>query len=109
MVLSYAGVLLVRRFEIESLPLGILVTLPLGAQPFFLENLSYRFDAVTMAAAVLCSVCAIAMSRPQRAELDLGIVALLASLNFYQPAFNVFLVLAIFELAFEIAGGFRAA
>jgi hypothetical protein len=103
--LSFAGVLLARRFEIASLPLGILVTLPLGTQPFFLQNLSYRFDAVTMAAALLCAVGAIAMrQRPWRSWI-LGILALLASLNFYQPAFNVFLVLAVFELARQTAGG----
>ncbi len=103
LALSYAGVLLARRFEIESLPLGILVTLPLGTQPFFLQNLSYRFDAVTMAAGILCSVAAITMSARSRRNWLLGMVALLASFNLYQPTFNVFLVLAIFEVAFEIA------
>ena len=105
LALSYAGVLLVRRFEIVPVPLGILVTLPLGTQPFFLQNLSYRFDSVTMAAALLCSVAAVAAPDRRRGNWILGAVALLASLNLYQPAFNVFLVLAVFELAFETARG----
>jgi hypothetical protein len=104
--LAYAGVLLARRFEITSIPIGVLVGLPLGTQPFFLQNLSYRFDAVTMAAALLCSVGAVAMARRQWRSWLAGCVALLASFNLYQPAFNVFLVLAIFELAFEIVREF---
>ncbi len=102
LALGYSGVLLVRRFEIASIPLGILVTLPLGTQPFFLQNLSYRFDSVTMAAAMLCSVSAIAAHDRRWRNWLLGSVALLATFNLYQPAFNVFLVLAIFEIAFEI-------
>lgn len=105
LALGFAGVLLVRRFEIASVPLGILVTLPLGMQPFFLQNFSYRFDSVTMAGALLCSVAAIsARDRSWRNGLS-GTIALLAAFNLYQPAFNVFLVLAVFELAFGIAQG----
>jgi hypothetical protein len=102
LALAYAGVLLVRRFAITSLPLGILVALPLGTQPFFLQNLSYRFDSVTMATALLCCVGAVAMRNRRWNGWLWGSVALLASFNLYQPAFNVFLVLVVFELAFEI-------
>lgn len=107
LALSYAGVLLARRFEVASIPLAILVTLPLGMQPFFLQNLSYRFDSVAMAAALLCSVAAIAVRNRRWRTWLLGTVALLASLNLYQPAFNVFLVLAVFEIAFDIAREFH--
>ena len=48
------------------------LTLPLGTQPFFLQNLSYRFDSVTMATALLCSVGAIAIRHRRLAKLDLG-------------------------------------
>ena len=97
-MLSALAVLLARRFAIRSVLLAILVAIPLGAQPFFLENLAYRFDAATMAAAMLCALWPITSLGYDRKGWWLGTLSLLAAFNLYQPAFNAFLVFASFEV-----------
>jgi hypothetical protein len=97
-VLSVIAVLLARRFAIKSVLLAILVAIPLGAQPFFLENMAYRFDAACMAAAMLCALLPIVFLGQDKTGWRLGTLSLLAAFNFYQPAFNVFLLFALFEV-----------
>jgi len=106
-LLSWTGVLVARRFMIASPMMAALATLPLGAQPFFLENLSYRFDAPFMALAVFCALLPILMARADKAGWALGTLSLVASLNLYQPAITVFLVFALLEAAVADAAAAR--
>ncbi|MCT8467739.1 glucosyltransferase domain-containing protein [Chromohalobacter canadensis] len=68
-------------------------------QPFFLQNLSYQFDALPMALAVSCAGLALAVG--MRASPGKGIVlsaiGLFASLCFYQAAVSVYFVLLAFH------------
>jgi len=48
-VLSYLSVLVARKFKLCGAVIAALATLPLGANPFFLENLSFKFDSLPMA------------------------------------------------------------
>jgi hypothetical protein len=98
-LLAVVSVLIRIRFSIQSPLLAALCAMPLGAQPFFLENLSYKFDAPLMAAAVLFSLVPFFIEKRGPAYAGLGALSLLAALNFYQPAINVFLVLVFFEVA----------
>lgn len=98
-VLAWIGVLVARRFRIESPLLAILLAFPFGAQPFFLENLSYRYDALGMALSLLFALLPILAIVRDRRGWWLGALSLLASLSFYQPAFNVFLIFCLVELA----------
>jgi Glucosyl transferase GtrII len=97
-ILSWIALLLSNRFAIASIALAVLVAIPIGAQPFFLENLAYKFDAAAMAAAVLFALLPITSTRIDARGWLLGCLSLIASLNFYQPAFNIFLVFAVFEV-----------
>ena len=97
-VLAGCGVLIGRRFAIDSPWLAALVTFPLGAQPFFLENLSYRFDALSMALALLCALLPCLVCKNDRKGYLLGGIALFASLNFYQPALSAYLIFTLLEL-----------
>jgi hypothetical protein len=97
-VFAWIGVLLARHYEIKSAWLVVLLTLPLGGQPFYLENLSYKFDAFCMALAVLCALLPIVSIPSNGKGWALGILSLLASLNFYQPAINVFLIFVMLEV-----------
>lgn len=54
--IAFAGVLLAEMFRLKRPMLVAVATLPLGGQPYFLENLSYSFDSLTMTAGLLASV-----------------------------------------------------
>lgn len=97
-VLAWAGWLLARRYGLRSPWMAALATFPLGAQPFYLENLSYKFDALSMSLAMLLAIVPIVQGQRTRASWWLGVLALFASLNFYQPAIDVYLVFALMEV-----------
>ena len=90
LVLTWIGVLIARRYVATSPRSAALVAFPLGAHPFFLENLSYKFDALSMSLAILLAVLPIVALDAGRRGWWLGVLAIFASLNFYQPAINVF-------------------
>ncbi len=82
------------RFGFGLLSLAVIV-----CNPFFLENLSYRFDALTMGAAMCLTMAPFGLSLCLDAGMALygaTFLCLFASLNLYQPALNVFIVLALF-------------
>ncbi|WP_110655682.1 glucosyltransferase domain-containing protein [Salinicola halimionae] len=88
-----------------------LAMLILVVQPFFLQNLSYHFDALPMALALACAVTGIACALDPRANHAwqagfrwlTGGAGVLASLFLYQPAANVYFVLLAFHVALTIA------
>lgn len=96
LLLAWIGARIAARFTQASPWLAALLVFPLGAQPFFLENLSYRFDALGMALAVLLAAWPLLMPAGAR-YWRLGVLCLFAALCLYQPATNVFLVLALLE------------
>jgi hypothetical protein len=55
-ILAWVGVLIARRYAMRSPWMAALVAFPLGAQPFYLENLSYKFDALSMSLAMLLAL-----------------------------------------------------
>ena len=83
---------------------GILSVAFLVCNPFFLENLSYRFDAFTMAIAVCLAMLPFGMALLfSGIPLYCGTVfAVFLSLNFYQPALNVFIVLTFFSAIVDV-------
>ncbi|HEV2621795.1 MAG TPA: glucosyltransferase domain-containing protein [Frateuria sp.] len=97
-VLAWAGVLIARRFAIRSPWMAALATLPLGAQPFYLGNLSFKFDALSMSLAILLALVPVVLDQDTVRRWWLGVLALFASLNFYQPAIDVYLVFAFMEI-----------
>jgi hypothetical protein len=97
-ILAWVGVLIARRYVIDSPWMAALVAFPLGAQPFFLENLSYKFDALSMSLAVLLALLPIIALKDDRRGWWLGVLALFASLNFYQPAINAYLIFILLDL-----------
>lgn len=88
-----------------------LAMLILVAQPFFLQNLSYRFDALPMSLALACAIAGIACALDPRDNANwqarfrwlAGGAGVLASLFFYQPAANVYFTLLAFHVALSIA------
>ena len=77
-----------------ALPLSIVFI----ANPFFIENLIYRFDSLGMALALFFSTLSFSM-RWNLTSCFLKVVFLIVCLNFYQPFVNLFLGLVGIELA----------
>ncbi|WP_449429157.1 glucosyltransferase domain-containing protein [Rhodanobacter umsongensis] len=97
-ILAWAGVLIARRYAIRSPWMAALVAFPLGAQPFYMENLSYKFDALSMSVAMLLAVLPMIALKDNRRGWWLGVLSLFASLCFYQPAINACLIFILLEL-----------
>jgi len=106
-----AAILLWRRrllaFDTGYAWLAMLI---LVVQPFFLQNLSYHFDALPMALALACAITGIACALDPRENHIwqarfrwlAGGAGVLASLFFYQPAANVYFILLAFHVALSI-------
>lgn len=97
-VLAWAGVLVARRYAIRSPWVAALVAFPLGAQPFYLENLSYKFDALSMSMAMLLALLPLIALKDDRRGWWLGVLAIFASLCFYQAAINACLIFVLLEV-----------
>lgn len=72
-----------------------LILFPIVANPFFIQNLAYRYDSLSMSAAVL-SVCSsfYFARKPCLRNLLLSILLSFASLCLYQSAINILIGLA---------------
>ncbi|GAN68431.1 glucosyltransferase domain-containing protein [Acetobacter orleanensis] len=100
LALSGSGALLAARLlrgrRMDDLSV-CLCALPLAVQPFFLENLSYKFDALPMLMAQTCAVLAALVPEGWSGRRNFATCSafLFALLCFYQPALNTFLALSV--------------
>ncbi len=99
--LSWLSAVVARKFHIGRPLIASLTTLPLGANPFFLANLSFKFDALPMALSLLLALVPIVLDDQPAGHyyrsLFTGALFLLGSLCLYQPSINGFLVVAVLE------------
>jgi hypothetical protein len=99
--LSWLSAVIARKFEIRRPFIAALAALPLGANPFFLANLSFKFDSLPMALSISLALIPIVLDDApdgnNRRSLLIGALLLLGSLCLYQPSLNAFLVFAAFE------------
>jgi hypothetical protein len=83
-----------------------LVVLPLWFSPFFLQNLSYQYDAPGMTLGLVAAIYAITAKPVSVVWKVLASALLIAvALSFYQICLNVFLGLACIEIYRSIAAG----
>jgi hypothetical protein len=102
LVLSYLSVLIARKFRLSSPIIGALAALPLGASPFFLENLSFKFDSLPMAVSILLALLPIFSTTTGTWKTCIqGALLLFASLCFYQSSLNAFIVFLVLEFVFQ--------
>ena len=94
-LLSAVGVACARVYGIRSPFWTAMASLPLMAQPYALQAMSYGFDAVFMAAALAAAVVAALLVNAQGSWLRVAaaLVLQLVAFNLYQPAANGFLVM----------------
>lgn len=98
MVILYAFEALCERKVFNYF--GMIATLPLGLSPYFLENLSYRFDAVSMCFAVFCACVPFLFIKHKVIFCAISFITLLLLFCSYQAANSVYILLALF-LAFN--------
>ncbi len=94
-LLSAVGVACARAYGIRSPIWTAMASLPLMAQPYALQAMSYGFDAVFMAAALAAAVVAALLVNSQGSGrfVAAALMLQLLAFNLYQPAANGFLVM----------------
>ena len=89
-----------EKFPFPALGTGFLVI----ANPFFLSNLSYRFDSVTMVLALCAAICPYVT--PERKALwkifVFSLLMCMITLTTYQPAAGVYVSLLFIELFYML-------
>ncbi len=94
-LLSAVGVVCARAYGIRSPFWTAIASLPLMAQPYALQAMSYGFDSLFMATALASSVMAailVHLGKSWRTVL-VALLLQLVSFSLYQPAANGFLVM----------------
>ena len=100
-LIAFACVLLADIFRLKR-PLAVAIgTLPLGGQPYFLENYSYAFDSLTMAAGLTCSIAAsyLILQKRETWNAIASSILILASLCLYQQTVTAFFLVIATVLA----------
>ncbi len=100
--LAFAAARLARTlFDAPPNPWQCLVVFPIIASPFMLQNLSYKFDALTMGLAVMLAIFASLNTTSNGKTVLVGAIQLLGALCLYQAAINIFVATtALLCLAF---------
>jgi hypothetical protein len=101
-VLATMTALVAARFRLIGIWAASMITLSLGANPFFLANLSFRFDAFPMALSIALAILPIVIVQKEDESLvpwdvGFGSVCLILSLACYQASLGVFLVFTFLE------------
>ena len=105
-LMGLSGVLLSRAApELGATRIAAAAIL-LFATPFYLQNMTYVFDSLSMTAAVVLALWSALLVERRPAA---AVAALLAALLFYQPAVNVFLCFAAAAVLFRLARRDRSA
>ena len=94
-LLSAVGVACTRAYGIRSPFWTAMASLPLMAQPYALQAMSYGFDSLFMAVSLACAISAALLVNRARGWGVVGAAFLmqLLSFNLYQPGANGFLVM----------------
>lgn len=95
-----------RSYGIRSNWLGALAVMPVFFFPYFLENLSYGFDCISMvlsqAFALLSALLILRPYNTSARRTMLAFVLLLAAINLYQPALSSFMAFFLVDWIFAI-------
>ncbi|MBJ9975814.1 glucosyltransferase domain-containing protein [Pseudomonas sp. S75] len=86
----------------------VLVVLPLWFNPFFLQNLSYQYDAPAMGLALAACAWAIALGAKGWRSWWLGGLLIGVACSLYQVSINVYVGLTCLEIMRRVVEGSRA-
>jgi hypothetical protein len=86
--------------------LTVLAGIPIGLSPYFLENISYKFDAPYMALSVFAGIVPFLFIKSKRAFVFSSIVSLLVMCMTYQASSGIYIMITIM-LCFQDWNGRR--
>lgn len=76
--------------------MGLIASIPIGLSPYFLEELSFKYDSPYMAMSVLFSVIPFIFMHHIRAYVVVSILSLLGMCMTYQASSGVYMILSLF-------------
>ena len=76
--------------------IGIVASLPLGLSPHFLQNLSYKFDSLTMAMALFFAIVPFLFQSNKRVFCVVSVVSLILMFMSYQAANATYIILSLY-------------
>ena len=105
--LAFSGFVLVKTMQVRGLREAqpsifenyylLLATLPIGLSPYFLECISYKFDAPYMALSILASVFPFLFMHKNRwIYAGISVLSLLIMTMTYQAASGIFLMMMVY-------------
>ena len=103
-LMGAAAILLGRAFPTLSPGRIVAATILLFATPFYLQNMTYVFDSLSMTASVVLALWSwLLLQRPGRRHEIGAVVSLVAVPMLYQPSLNVFLCFAAADILHRLA------
>ncbi|HAW4327594.1 TPA: hypothetical protein J4R77_002829 [Escherichia coli] len=95
-VMSYVMFVTWKKFIPASGSYGVILTSQILLSPLFLANLSFKYDALTMAISVLLCVLPFTLTiRNEKLSFFLNVSLIIASLSLYQASISVYIIYAI--------------
>ena len=95
--LAFAGFVLVKVMCKKPTKYLLLATLPIGLSPYFLECISYKFDAPYIALSILASVFPfLFMHKNRLLYAGISVISLLIMTMTYQAATGIFLMVMLY-------------
>jgi len=95
-ILSISSLLLVYVIGKKKITaVRLLASIPLGLSPYFLECLSFRFDAPYLALSILASVVPFLFIARRKAFLFVSVVSLLIMCMTYQAASGIYIMIVL--------------
>ena len=76
--------------------LGVLASLPLGLSPHFLQNLSYKFDSLTMGFALFFAIVPFLFKENRRVFIAVSVICLILMFMTYQAANGTYIILSLY-------------
>lgn len=105
-ILAAAGALLVYVLCDHSFPLASLAaSLSLGLSPYFLENISYKYDSPYMALSIFVSITPFLFLKSFRAFIFVSALSLLIMCMTYQAASGIYIMITVMILFKNWNGG----
>ncbi|NCC27218.1 MAG: hypothetical protein EOM22_03455 [Gammaproteobacteria bacterium] len=97
-LISGVALILSNLLEQRKPLLLVLGSMPLAAQPYFLQNLSYAYDSITMSAGLFCSVAGayVILTYKRPSHLILSVVLVVSALSLYQATLAVYFVVLVY-------------
>lgn len=100
-LLSISSIIFLKTIDKKLLnsKIALLASVSIGLSPYYLENLSYKFDAPLMALSVFASIFPFLFIRYKKIFVITSIIGLLIMLTSYQASSGIYMMISIF-LAF---------